>query len=193
MRATDFFPLLLLSLAFFYVPRYVNSAGFVRAIGLQKTTENTLEDVLRLLALWFRYGARNEVEQVLVTGFDTISTEVWLDVIPQIIARIHSPHAAIRNRLYELMCKIGKNRFPPVVKQPVQHDALLVISPSHHSLALSSSALNLQKKNKIRILQAKPILKLLCTLSPSPPSHSPLPAVLPLAPSSGVCAYTRLI
>src|SRR5262249_32633540 len=37
-----------------------------------------------------------------------ISIDTWLAVIPQLIARIHSPHASIRNLLHELLSRIGR-------------------------------------------------------------------------------------
>lgn len=96
--------------------------GFFRSIWLQAGSDNSRQDVLRLLALWFEHGAKKEVEQALSEGLfgatsenpnnptrqGCISIDTWLAVIPQIIARIHSPHAAIRNLLHELLSRIGR-------------------------------------------------------------------------------------
>jgi len=82
--------------------------GFVRSIALQQSLDNTSQDVLRLLALWFSHGARRDVEAALVQGINTISIDTWLDVIPQMIARIDNPQPLIRKLLQDLLCKIGK-------------------------------------------------------------------------------------
>ncbi len=129
--------------------------GFFRSIWLQQGGDNSRQDVLRLLALWFEHGNIKEVEQALAAGLfgssssassssaaqnsaeqnaqqqggaggnsgaggaaatqgqqgtrqGCISIDTWLAVIPQIIARIHSPHAAIRSLLHELLSRIGR-------------------------------------------------------------------------------------
>jgi len=43
-----------------------------------------VQDVLRLLTLWFRHGARPDVEAALVEGLASLSIDTWLDVIPQV-------------------------------------------------------------------------------------------------------------
>ena len=82
--------------------------GFTRSILLQKVGENCRPDVLRILALWFEYGTRKDVESALMQCINTISIDIWLAVIPQLIARIHTPQVQIRNLLLDLLCKIGK-------------------------------------------------------------------------------------
>ncbi len=49
-----------------------------------------LQDVLRLLTLWFNHGSGAEAEAALQEGFALVSIDTWLVVIPQIIARIHT-------------------------------------------------------------------------------------------------------
>ena len=61
----------------------------------------------RLLALWFSHGTRKDVEAALVQGINLISIDTWLAVIPQMIARIHTPHPSVRKLLHDLLCKIG--------------------------------------------------------------------------------------
>ena len=82
--------------------------GFFRAIYLQSATDGSPQDVLRVLQLWFEWGARKEVEQAVLAGMNTISIDTWLAVIPQLIARIHTSSSCIRNLLTELLCRIGK-------------------------------------------------------------------------------------
>ncbi len=66
---------------------YVMAAvkGFVRSIALSKG--NSLQDTLRLLTLWFRYGYQPNVHACMVEGFSSVSIDTWLQVIPQVKAR----------------------------------------------------------------------------------------------------------
>lgn len=78
--------------------------GFFRSISL--SSKQNLQDTLRLLTLWFKYGYYKEVEAALVDGFGTVSIDIWLGVIPQIIARIAAP--TIRNLLQTLLKDVAK-------------------------------------------------------------------------------------
>ena len=72
------------------------------------TSDTKLQDVLRLLYLWFRYGDLKSVSQALLGGFETISIDIWLSVIPQIIARLHIGNTKIRALIHGLLVKVGK-------------------------------------------------------------------------------------
>ncbi|KAG8798931.1 phosphatidylinositol kinase- protein kinase tor1, partial [Serendipita sp. 400] len=63
--------------------------GFFRSIALGG--ENPIQDSLRLLTLWFKFGADEEVSGVVADNFGTVSIDTWLEVIPQLIARIQTP------------------------------------------------------------------------------------------------------
>ncbi|KAI9272821.1 armadillo-type protein [Phascolomyces articulosus] len=80
--------------------------GFFRSIALSK--ENSLQDTLRLLTLWFKYGYHADVGTAIREGFGLINIDVWLQVIPQLIARIHAPNAAVRGLIHELLTDIGR-------------------------------------------------------------------------------------
>eukprot|EP00494_Astrolonche_serrata_P002244 UN02250 len=83
--------------------------GFFKSIGLDdkslKTTK--LQDILRLLNLWFNHGYLEDVKRALDEGFNNISVDTWLEVIPQIIARIHTSRQAVRDLIHDLLQKIG--------------------------------------------------------------------------------------
>jgi len=49
------------------------------------------------------------VERALEEGFQHVSIDTWLVVIPQIIARIHSPSAPVRNLIHSLLIRIGRH------------------------------------------------------------------------------------
>ncbi|KAJ6516644.1 phosphatidylinositol 3-kinase [Mycena vitilis] len=80
--------------------------GFFRSINLRN--EDALQDTLRLLTLWFKYGAHEEISHAIASGFSMVKIDTWLPVIPQIIARIQTPHASIRRNINNLLIEIGK-------------------------------------------------------------------------------------
>lgn len=80
--------------------------GFFRSISLSKG--KSLQDTLRLLTLWFKYGSQQEVNAAISEGFENISIDTWLQVIPQIIARIHVPSSHVRRLVSHLLAKVGK-------------------------------------------------------------------------------------
>lgn len=80
--------------------------GFFRSIAL--SSGNSLQDTLRLLTLWFKYGHRAEVSAALAKGFPTVNIDTWLQVIPQLIARIHAPSQNVRGLIHQLLSDVGK-------------------------------------------------------------------------------------
>ena len=54
----------------------------VQGAGLAHHGDN-LQDILRILTLWFNYGALPDVEQALQDGFNRVTVDTWLVVIPQ--------------------------------------------------------------------------------------------------------------
>ena len=66
------------------------------------------QDTLRLLTLWFEYGHMKVVEETLIEGFTTVSIDTWLQVIPQLIARIHSSVASVARLTHDLLTNVGR-------------------------------------------------------------------------------------
>lgn len=82
--------------------------GFFRSISFGDSKNyDVTKDVLRLLTLWFSHGARSDVHAAMNAGFQDVSIDTWLDVIPQLIARIDSPHQKMRDLLHDLLARIG--------------------------------------------------------------------------------------
>jgi len=109
-------------------------AGFFKSIELsedeakskimgQKVSHN-LQDILRLLTLWFGYGDAEDVEAALREGFGHVRVDTWLAVIPQIIARIHTNSETVRDMIQSLLIRIGRHH-PQALMYP-----LLVASKS---------------------------------------------------------------
>ncbi|KAJ9098776.1 hypothetical protein QFC19_006252 [Naganishia cerealis] len=80
--------------------------AFFRSIALSRG--DFLQDTLRLLTLWFTYGYDTHVHAAVRDGFGTVNIDVWLEVIPQIIARLHTPRTNIRDLIKHLLSDVGK-------------------------------------------------------------------------------------
>jgi FKBP12-rapamycin complex-associated protein len=81
--------------------------GFFRSINLSQG--NSLQDTLRLLTLWFDYGQTAEVIDALNEGIRIIEINTWLQVIPQLIARIDTPRLFVGQLIHKLLSDIGKS------------------------------------------------------------------------------------
>lgn len=95
--------------------------GFFQSIYLGQQSgdkTNNLQDILRLLTLWFNHGSSTEAQTELRKGFEYVSIKTWLAVIPQIIARIHTNNTQIRNLIHDLLCKIGREH-PQALMYPL--------------------------------------------------------------------------
>ena len=80
--------------------------GFFQSIAL--SSASSLQDTLRLLTLWFAHGGDMEVNQTVTEGFSMVSVDTWLEVIPQLIARINQPNPRVRSTIHRLLSEIGK-------------------------------------------------------------------------------------
>lgn len=116
--------------------------GFFKSINLSHGS--SLQDTLRLLTLWFDYGHYPAVHEAIVEGIRTIEIDVWLQVIPQLIARIDTPRALVGKLIHSLLIDIGKS-----------HPQALV-----YPLTVASKSSFVARKNA-----ANQILKSICTHS----------------------------
>ena len=80
--------------------------GFFKSIAL--SSASSLQDTLRLLTLWFAHGSDQEVNTVILEGFNDVSVDTWLEVIPQLIARINQPVNRVRATIHRLLAEVGK-------------------------------------------------------------------------------------
>ncbi|KAF7309844.1 Serine/threonine-protein kinase TOR [Mycena indigotica] len=96
--------------------------GFFRSISLRNS--QALQDTLRLLTLWFEFGAHQDVSLAVNKGFSEVGIDTWLEVIPQascayhilillttpqIIARIQTPHTNVRQDIHRILLAVGSN------------------------------------------------------------------------------------
>lgn len=131
--------------------------AFFRSIAL--SPGNSLQDTLRLLTLWFKYGESNEVTQAVIEGFKTVTVDTWLEVIPQVrllnesfvsntnfcfiqlIARIHAPSANVRTLIHGLLIDVGKVH-PQALVYP------LTVASKYPSVPRRKAALAIMDKMK---------------------------------------------
>jgi hypothetical protein len=85
--------------------------GFFQSIALavraHAWTPTCIQDLLRVLAMWMAHGQQPHVAAEVARGVQAIPIETWLDVLPQLLARLHTPHDGIRAGLIELVCSIA--------------------------------------------------------------------------------------
>lgn len=80
--------------------------GFFKSIAL--SDGSSLQDTLRLLTLWFAHGGSPEVNAAVTEGFASVSVDTWLEVIPQLIARINQPNTRVRQSIHNLLADVGR-------------------------------------------------------------------------------------
>lgn len=80
--------------------------GFFKSISL--SNGSALQDTLRLLTLWFDHGHNTAIYDALFEGIRQIDVKIWLQVIPQLIARIDSPRSLVAKLVHILLIDIGK-------------------------------------------------------------------------------------
>ena len=111
--------------------------AFFQSIALSPSS--SLQDTLRLLTLWFKYGQHAEISAAVHDGFNSVGIDTWLDVIPQLIARIHSPHSNIRRLIHQLLADIGKAHPQALVYA-------LTVASKYPNLARRRAAMNIIDK-----------------------------------------------
>ena len=77
-----------------------------------------IQDTLRILTLWFAYGHQARVLQTLSQGISAVPVEIWLRVIPQLIARLGVQEQKSDELLTHLLSNVGKN-FPHALIYPL--------------------------------------------------------------------------
>ncbi|KAK0489036.1 phosphatidylinositol 3-kinase [Armillaria novae-zelandiae] len=123
--------------------------GLFRSVTLRNT--DALQDTLRILTLWFKFGGHPDVAQVISVGFAKIGVDNWLEVIPQIIARIQTPHTAIRHHIQNVLLIIGRHH-PQAMINP------LTVASKSSSKARSEGAMgildHLKERHPVIVAQA---------------------------------------
>lgn len=114
--------------------------GFFHSIAISNS--NYLQDTLRLLTLWFKFGGIPEVAQVMSQGFNMVKIDNWLEVIPQLISRIHQPNQVVSQSLLSLLSDLGKAH-PQALVYP------LAVAVTSESVSRKKAALSIIEKMKL--------------------------------------------
>uniref|UniRef100_A0A6B2FWP2 Serine/threonine-protein kinase mTOR (Trinotate prediction) n=1 Tax=Myxobolus squamalis TaxID=59785 RepID=A0A6B2FWP2_MYXSQ len=80
--------------------------------------KNSFQDTLRLLTLWFEFGEYQEVYDSLIDNIKNVKIDNWLQVLPQLIARIDTPKHKVRRMIQHLLVKVG-NHHPQAFIYPL--------------------------------------------------------------------------
>lgn len=114
--------------------------AFFKSIAL--SPGNALQDILRLLGIWFKYGDHQVVANAIQDGFGNVSIDTWLEVVPQLIARIHAPSPNVRRLIHNILCDVGKAH-PQALVYP------LVVASKYPNEPRRKAALDIITKMKI--------------------------------------------
>lgn len=114
--------------------------GFFHSISLSESS--SLQDALRLLTLWFTFGGIPEATQAMHEGFNLIQIGTWLEVLPQLISRIHQPNQIVSRSLLSLLSDLGKAH-PQALVYP------LMVAIKSESLSRQKAALSIIEKMRI--------------------------------------------
>ena len=114
--------------------------GFFHSISLSRA--NSLQDTLRLLTLWFTFGGAPEASKAMHEGFRMIKIDNWLEVLPQLISRIHQPNMVVSKSLLALLSDLGKAH-PQVMMNP------LIVAIKSESVSRQMAALSIVEKMRL--------------------------------------------
>ncbi|OTF77170.1 serine/threonine-protein kinase mTOR-like protein [Euroglyphus maynei] len=81
--------------------------GFFKSVAFCRNG-SSLQDTLRILTIWFEDGYDDTIRAAVEEGIKSVSIETWLQVIPQLIARIDMPHVPVAKLIHTLLTDIGK-------------------------------------------------------------------------------------
>ncbi|KAJ1339773.1 hypothetical protein BSLG_005592 [Batrachochytrium salamandrivorans] len=88
------------------------------------------------------YGHQPDAHVAIGEGFSTVSIDTWLQVIPQLIARIHVPHPQVRRLIHQLLSDVGKEHPQALVYS-------LTVASKSHSVNRRKSALLILDKMRL--------------------------------------------
>lgn len=91
--------------------------AFHRSLSLSRTASHQ-QDAMRFLTLWFKYGSVPELTSAMEGALGSLPIDTWLDVVPQIIARINLPDTIVRGQIHDLLFRIGREH-PQVLIYPL--------------------------------------------------------------------------
>ncbi|KFH18229.1 putative target of rapamycin (TOR) [Toxoplasma gondii MAS] len=132
------------------LPHFIVEAvrAFLRSIELRPST-SSLQDILRLIKLWFVHADIPVICPLVQHGVSTIPLATWLDVIPQLVGRLSTPDSCLRGSVMNLLSKAAV-QFPQELIFP------LAVASKSATPHLSSSAcvlLNIMARDHRELVQ----------------------------------------
>jgi serine/threonine-protein kinase mTOR len=121
--------------------------GFFKSIAL--SSMSSLQDTLRLLTLWFAHGRHDDVTKVVQSCLPTVSVDTWLEVIPQLIARINQPSANVRNAIHGLLQTVGQAH-PQALVYPL---TVSMKSDSKHRASAAARIMEQMKQHSPKLVE----------------------------------------
>ncbi|CAF5125944.1 unnamed protein product [Rotaria sp. Silwood1] len=88
-----------------------------KSIVLSKA-KHYLQYTLRLLIFWFEYGQYHEVYEVITEGNRIVPIEIWLYVLPQLIARTDSSKPVVNKLIRHLLIDVDRQH-PQALMYPL--------------------------------------------------------------------------
>ncbi|KAK8844641.1 hypothetical protein IAR55_006488 [Kwoniella newhampshirensis] len=92
--------------------------GLFQAARTRESPEHIIKALLRLVTLWFRFGESQAVLVEVENQLRLTAVEPWLSAIPQLIARLGTPHKALQLTLLNLLRDISSH-YPHAVIWPL--------------------------------------------------------------------------
>jgi FKBP12-rapamycin complex-associated protein len=89
-----------------------------KSISLRHTAERTLKQTLQAITMWFRYGSNPKVLATFQDYLRTTPHKAWLNVLPQLIARLGAKDETLRASLLTFLLAISRT-FPHAVIWPL--------------------------------------------------------------------------
>jgi FKBP12-rapamycin complex-associated protein len=139
--------------------------GFTNSVCIGgKNISKTLQDLLRLIDIWFSMGEKQEIDDLINKAINKIDMDSWLLVIPQLLARVVVIEERIKNSLVKLLKKIGKDHpraliYPLVVmsksKSKKRRNAAEIIlheMREKHKILIEESSLIIEELNRCAML-----------------------------------------
>lgn len=131
----------------------IRLSSSVSSSGNSNQEATCLQDTLRLLTIWFDYCNNNEIYDVLYEGIQHTPTEIWLQVIPQLIARIDTNKQFVAKLIHNLLVEFGR-----VHPQALVYRLILASKCSNNSSSATASALADAASNNSNLNVAASIL-----------------------------------
>lgn len=99
---------------------YVDSiTALFKSVELSRNQSNgVMEDVLRILSIWFSHSTIPEINEAVKEGVNTVPDYVWLKVIPQLVARIGITAKLAKITLRDLLVRVG-TKYPHALIYPL--------------------------------------------------------------------------